>query len=108
MSKMKIMIALIIVSFAGVLFWNIKHQNEFFYAGTIEATEVGALAGTATVLGEPSRHVLPVSPEALKTVMPDAAAVCMIDSRLTTSASVVWLSHMHPYVQTRARKPASP
>jgi hypothetical protein len=53
---------------------------------------LGELAGTATVLGAPSRHVLPVSPDALNTLMPAAAAAWRIESMLWTSASVVWSS----------------
>ena len=56
------------------------------------AVPFGEPAGTATVSGLPSRQVLPVSPLALNTPIPDAAAAARIESMLVTSASVVWSS----------------
>ncbi len=46
--------------------------------------------------GEPSKHVLPLSPLPFSTLIPAPAAVARIESRLWTSASVVWSSQ---YVQ---------
>src|SRR5512144_2624669 len=60
------------------------------------AVACGASDGTPIVFGPPSRHVLPVSPDALNTLTPEAAAVASTASMPCTSAAVVWSSQ---YVQ---------
>ena len=52
----------------------------------------GLPAGTPMVLGAPLRQVLPVSPLALSTVMPEAASEASTLSMLLRSAAEVWSS----------------
>ena len=63
--------------------------------GVVPPTAVafGESAGTPTVLGAPSRHVLPESPDPFTTVTPLAAAFARIESIAWASACGVWSSH---------------
>src|SRR4051794_31018704 len=56
------------------------------------AVACGEPAGTPIVLGLPSRQVLPVSPVALSTVIPDAAAEASTSSIARTVAASTWSS----------------
>ena len=53
------------------------------------AVTLGESAGTATVFGLPSRHVLPLSPLPVSTLIPEAAACWSTESIASAS---LWLT----------------
>lgn len=50
MKKIRIVLALVLASLAGILVWWFVHGKEFLYAGTLEATEVTLSAGVSSLV----------------------------------------------------------